>query len=253
MPEPKNWKRLALEGVVIVGSILLAFGIQAGWEQWQERDDEQVALEVLLRDLAATQDQLAELSDFMDGSLDAAIGAYVALVGDRADLDPATVSNQLVRTMFRRTARLPRAGYTDLLNTGSLSIIRDQPLRHLIIQFYESAERSETILEKNSALYPDGQLREALSVPGLVLPRPIDAGVAPLRESRRVLRDRLGPDIRHPPDPLWDLPADSRELDRVRSALLAGARNAQTNVLLIEALMSQAEDLQGAIRSSLDS
>ena len=33
-----SWLRVFVEGVVIVGSILLAFGIQAVWEAVQERD-----------------------------------------------------------------------------------------------------------------------------------------------------------------------------------------------------------------------
>ena len=34
------WLRVFVEGVVIVGSILLAFGIQAWWDERQERREE---------------------------------------------------------------------------------------------------------------------------------------------------------------------------------------------------------------------
>jgi hypothetical protein len=54
MPEPKNWKRLALEGMVIVASILLAFGIQAGWEEWQELDERDALVALLRDDVAKT-------------------------------------------------------------------------------------------------------------------------------------------------------------------------------------------------------
>ena len=54
MPERKNWKRLALEAVVIVGSILLAFVIEAWWSGQQEQEDLE-ALVALLRDDIATK------------------------------------------------------------------------------------------------------------------------------------------------------------------------------------------------------
>ena len=44
MPEPKNRKRVALEVVVIVGSILLAFWIQAWWDGRQAAALEQELL-----------------------------------------------------------------------------------------------------------------------------------------------------------------------------------------------------------------
>ena len=37
MKPPIPWLRVFIEGVVIVGSILLAFGLQAWWEGRQER------------------------------------------------------------------------------------------------------------------------------------------------------------------------------------------------------------------------
>jgi len=46
------WKRLLAEGAAIVASILLAFWIQASWDERQERSAERVVLQSLLDDLA---------------------------------------------------------------------------------------------------------------------------------------------------------------------------------------------------------
>ena len=46
------WLRVFVEGVVIVGSILMAFGIDAWWDGVQEREEEE-------RILAALEDALA--------------------------------------------------------------------------------------------------------------------------------------------------------------------------------------------------
>ena len=51
------WLRVFVEGVVIVGSILLAFGLQAWWEERIERAEEErierVGLELMHADLVA--------------------------------------------------------------------------------------------------------------------------------------------------------------------------------------------------------
>ena len=45
------WLRVFVEGVVIVGSILLAFGIDAWWDERQDRAVEQALLTGLVEDL----------------------------------------------------------------------------------------------------------------------------------------------------------------------------------------------------------
>ncbi|MDH3734117.1 MAG: hypothetical protein OEU54_11310 [Gemmatimonadota bacterium] len=245
------WLRILVEGFVIVGSILLAFGIEAWWQGQGEREEERDGLEILLRDLSATASQLAELQDFAQEGTNAALGAYAALSGDLATLDRGTVSDQLIRSLARLTMQLPRAGYSDLLSTGTLGLIRDRSLRDAIVQFYEQAERLETVFEKNTAVYLDGHLQEVLIRGGLLVLRPTGVGTGSHIERDQLIRERLG-DIRHPPDPLWDLPGDARELDRLRSVLLATARATQMQALTMRGLIRQVDELQTQVRSSLE-
>ncbi len=53
------WLRVFVEGVVIVGSILLAFGLQAWWDERDERRAERIYLEQLRADLVGAEEQLA--------------------------------------------------------------------------------------------------------------------------------------------------------------------------------------------------
>ena len=46
------WLRVLIEGVVIVGSILLAFGIDTWWEGRQERSQVRAELEALAAEVA---------------------------------------------------------------------------------------------------------------------------------------------------------------------------------------------------------
>ncbi len=59
MPERKNWKRHAVEIVVIVGSILLAFGIEAWWDGSQARDRERSYLVSLRQEFMLALDRTA--------------------------------------------------------------------------------------------------------------------------------------------------------------------------------------------------
>ena len=55
------WKRIAVQATAIVISILLAFAIDAGWVESQERELEHRTLEALRSDLEATNEELDRL------------------------------------------------------------------------------------------------------------------------------------------------------------------------------------------------
>ena len=56
----KEWKRLVAEGVVIVAGILLAFSIDAWWDENQKSHDEHILLQSLLDDLHDKKAKVAE-------------------------------------------------------------------------------------------------------------------------------------------------------------------------------------------------
>jgi hypothetical protein len=82
------WPRILAEGVAIVLSILLAFGIQAWWEGRQERLEER---EILI----GLRDELLEIRDVIDEDLgDAAyaqslLRAFLSMTPDEAARIPA--------------------------------------------------------------------------------------------------------------------------------------------------------------------
>ena len=58
----KPWSRTLTEGILIVGSILLAFGIEAWWTGYGERRDEVEALRYLREDFVETDQRLTSAS-----------------------------------------------------------------------------------------------------------------------------------------------------------------------------------------------
>ena len=69
-----NWMKLGIEGVVIVASILLAFGLQAWWDDRKDAETEHamlLALESELQgDLGRTKVQLLELIELVNQELE---------------------------------------------------------------------------------------------------------------------------------------------------------------------------------------
>ncbi len=247
------WSRIFVEGVAIIVSILLAFAIDAWWADRQERREETHALDVLISDLDLTIEQLTEFQSHAENIVDASLSAYKALADDVIATDRESVSDLVIKSRFRRTMKLPRAAYTNLLSTGDIRFIRDRRLRDSIIQFYQMVERNELIIEKNSTLSTDVNLSQVLVRNGLFLPLPDEVALNDIIVDRNAkIRSVLGDDFQHPPHPFWALPSDSREWDRVRSVLLQSGSDLAVNAVLTARLIDSATELKRKIRFYLE-
>ena len=60
------WKRLPIEAAAIVVSILLAFAIDAWWNEQQERAEEREVLESLYVEFEANREEAAAVISFHD-------------------------------------------------------------------------------------------------------------------------------------------------------------------------------------------
>lgn len=245
-------KKLIAQGSAIVLSVLLAFAIDAWWDRLGEKDDERESLLTVQADLEATIDLLEDYADVVARISGASLSAYRALSSYVPSGARDSISDLMVASTVRRTMRLPRSGYTGLVSTGALRLIRDRDIRNQIIRFYADAESLQEIAEKNSTTHTDGHLASVLIRGGLMLKRPIPQHILGLPLlSDDAIRERLGEEFRHRSDPLWDFPPDSPEWNRVRSALLQNSRGTQTNVTGASLIRVQAIELHAAIDSYL--
>lgn len=162
-------RRLLLESVVIVASILLAFAIDAAWERRTEAESEAKVLEALE---AEFRDYAAELvaTERSNASKEQAVRALLELTGP----DPAPVSDTLA---FRRntavalyTLRPSIQGGTfqGLVGADGFVLIQDPELRRLLGEWAQSVdvfELNSTFAEDFSAdfrryMVAEGVLRE---------------------------------------------------------------------------------------------
>ena len=249
-----RWLSAAGElGLIVVG-ILLALAI----DQWREDQADEAAelesLQLLGRDLGEVSSQLEEYVNVVDNTSSSAARVFDALSGPRGEIDEAATSDFMLALILRRTVRLPRAAYTDLLSTGNLRIIRDSELRDAIVQFYESAERAEAIFLRNSEVFIDRMATDVLVEGGLILPRPVapsEYTYAVVNQGVDVAVQKLGANRIYDADPFWELPPESPEWDQVRSISLMLARNASLNRVIAEDLLVEADNLRERLRDAI--
>jgi len=129
------WLRVFVEGVVIVGSILLAFGIQAWWDERQERAEERQALQALSGDFEAADSDL-EAQVLVIDSAAVAAAAILALVGPGADESYADSLAVLIPQIIRRPVFQPPMGTLEaLLGSGDLRLITNDTLKAALASF----------------------------------------------------------------------------------------------------------------------
>jgi len=123
------WKRIAVEAMAIVGSILLAFAIDAWWDNRQIRIDEQQILlglraeftanhELLSRDLASNLQDVQSLVDLLS-----------LIEGGQSDDIKSIALAALEEMHSPKTSDLGSGTLNALLGSGRLEILRSRKLR----------------------------------------------------------------------------------------------------------------------------
>ena len=135
------WSRVLVEGVVIVGSILLAFGIDAWWSARQEISAELDYVERIRADLLETQANIEWNAEHY-GNLLVHAEAVLPILGGVEPLPEDTLGFLAsVLQASRITAPIvARSAYNDLVSTGNLRLIRSDTLRLELSRFYENVE-----------------------------------------------------------------------------------------------------------------
>ena len=123
------WPRILIEGVVIVGSILLAFGIDEAWDQRQERVEERQILLSLQEDFEVTRDNFLMTIRETERVSDTITELLAVISG--AEAEPSSENfRRLLRGAFFYHHFEPRIStYQDIVNSGRLRLIRSDDLR----------------------------------------------------------------------------------------------------------------------------
>jgi len=162
------------------------------------------------------------------------------------------VSLALARLGTRLTTRLASATYIDLINTGNLQLIDNRELRDAIVQFFENAERSLAVIDKNNGFFVDEMYNKLVLGSGAVLQRPaFEEGIRTLVIADSTLREATASGYATESDPIWALPRDGPDWQAVRGQVMMRMRVSTVVQVTADALIAEAATLQGAARAEL--
>lgn len=126
------WKRLSIEAAAIVASILLAFAIDAWWDERVSHGRSAAQLNTLSTEFVEVQSQLQRHEATLLG-LRQAVSDLLIQIGPDSKLQPIDSLYALIDLSFRAsTMELPTGSLKALLDTGDLSTIAGDELKVLL-------------------------------------------------------------------------------------------------------------------------
>lgn len=140
-----QWKRTAVEGVAIVVSILLAFWIDAWWEDRRETRIEAVYLLELQEDFEQNRSNLeAEIASFK------VVARSMHLLQGQSALESPSMSVSELNENFSQIIVMStfypvNRAYTNMTGSGELKLIRNRPLKNALAEYYTAAQVTELV------------------------------------------------------------------------------------------------------------
>jgi len=150
MSDPSNipWNRVFVEGVAIVASILIAFAIDAWWEDRQEAESEIRNLVRVSAELEANSERIQSKLLTIEGSIEAT-STFISWMGPQ----PTILENELLVEQWDTLYgigffSLQRSAARDYLATGQTDMTRNLEVRRAISEWYSSGTALEEQYER---------------------------------------------------------------------------------------------------------
>jgi hypothetical protein len=139
-----QWKRLSAEGAAIVVSILLAFSIEAWWDDYQDRGEEQGILLGLQSEFAQNLAFIDTQLSYRSAVIDSILKIFDASVA-RTSMEPDILDELIGDVTWWENIEYSRGAIDGLLQSGGLSLIENEELRRVIASMpsrYDSTTKS---------------------------------------------------------------------------------------------------------------
>lgn len=141
--QPIPWLRIGTESIAIVGSILLAFAIDAWWDERQERTLESEYLAAIIDEIDQNIDVSGDRAGnrrILERSYSDLLHARMLLRTDSYIADAGSFVMSLNRGLLYGVPTISTAIFDDLTNSGRMVTIRDLRLRRQIMNLYARIE-----------------------------------------------------------------------------------------------------------------
>ncbi len=139
-----QWKRISAQGAAIVVSILLAFSIEAWWDDYQDRGDEQGILLVLKSEFEQNLAFIDTQLSYRNAVIDSILKIFDASVA-RTSIEPDILDELIGDVTWWENIEYSRGAIDGLLQSGGLSLIENEELRRVIASMpsrYDSTTKS---------------------------------------------------------------------------------------------------------------
>jgi len=136
MEQTTYWNRLAIEGFVIVVSILLAFAVDAWWDERQKRDSEIQQLNRVAAELEINAARIRTKLETLSRARDAT-SELISWMGPKPTIvSPESFSETFVQMYSIGMFRLVRAASEDYLAAGLIDSARSAEVRYALSEWY---------------------------------------------------------------------------------------------------------------------
>lgn len=130
--QPIPWTRVTAEGVVIVGSILLAFGIDAAWDGMQERSEETRLLASLAEDFRTSRLEAESVISHYEET-DRLLSRLQSLSDAELRSDAPDSITAMVNALASPRTFDPTLGTLEaLISAGKMNVLSDPELREAL-------------------------------------------------------------------------------------------------------------------------
>ena len=181
------WGRIAAEGVVVVASILLAFGIDASWDGFQDARRETESLVALRQEMVLASEEWAEDNGRREEWL-AYADSILNQVTVRSAPDSAVNVWIQQASMFMTRFFPPSSVLNDLVSSGNLSVLTSSDLRRALLTYERGRERLNFMEDWAREVAEDGLRPYLVENFGWTSVDPL-----PLRDGRSLPPDLLQP------------------------------------------------------------
>ena len=140
------WKRIGVEASAIVASILLAFTIDAWWQERVEDGREREILIALLDDFKKSKSSVMEGRNFHLGVQQSNKKLLASVVSRDMSLSSSEVDRLLADlTWWDSQPRFSTGALNSLVYGGELSVIKDDALRQVLADWPSEIQRAESL------------------------------------------------------------------------------------------------------------
>ena len=248
----QDWFTAILELIILVIGIYIGLQVDDWVSERQDRQTETIYLELLARDVADLQQQVAAQYAFEKDKVSVAARAYELLIRDDPSAHQVELGELLTALSGRRTLSLVSATYEQMVSSGHLQLIRDPKLRDKLTRYFALMKRDEAIIGKNNQDLIDDIYGPFLLQAGISLSFGRHDTEAVLNRGVAIMAEHLGPDYEPLPDVVLSRPPEAESWSDIRRNVIFRMRIAAVGQAKSEDIAMYMEEVADDLAAELE-